>query len=337
MINKNVLLVGGAGFIGHNLALKLKKKNYKVIIADFLKVNNIKKLNNDSIKNKKLYTKVLNERLNILKTNKIKIIDLDSRNYKAVCKIFNKFKPSIVYHLAAVAHANISNKDPFSTFDHSLRTLENTLDASRSIKNLERFLYISSSMVYGNFKKKIVDENESCNPLGIYGALKFAGEKMVIGYNQVFNIPYNIIRPSALYGERCISRRVVQVFVENALSGKELVINDDGKERLDFTYIEDLTNCMVKMIEKKNSTNQTFNVTFGNSRSILELINIIKSKIKNVKVASQKRDKLMPFRGTLSNKKIRKYLNYTPRYNLEKGLGKLIKWYKKNYINELSK
>ena len=186
------------------------------------------------------------------KKNKIKIIDLDCRDYKKVCKIFNKFKPTVIYHLAAVAHANISNKDPFSTFDHSLRTLENTLDASRSINNLERFVYISSSMVYGNFKKKMVDENDQCNPLGIYGALKFAGEKMVIGYNQVFNIPYNIIRPSALYGERCISRRVTQIFVENALSGKELLMNDDGREKLDFTYIEDLTNCMTKLIELKN-------------------------------------------------------------------------------------
>lgn len=335
-MKKNILLLGGAGFIGHNLALKLKKKKYNVLIADFLKVNNIKKLNKNAYGNKRLYIKILNERLNLLKKENIKIIDLDCRDYKKVCKVFNQFKPNVIYHLAAVAHANISNKDPFSTFDHSLRTLENSLDATRSLNNFERFIYISSSMVYGHFKKKIVNENDRCFPLGIYGALKFAGEKMVIGYNQVFKIPYNIIRPSALYGERCISRRVAQIFVENALSNKELLINDDGKEKLDFTYIEDLTECMVKMIEKKKSKNEIFNITFGNSRSINELTKIIGRSIKNLKIKSQKRDKLMPYRGTLSNNKIKKYLNYKPKYNLEKGLDKLISWYKKNYLNELS-
>jgi nucleoside-diphosphate-sugar epimerase len=78
-------------------------------------------------------------------------------------------------------------------------------------------------MVYGNFNKKNVDEESNCNPLGIYGALKFSGEKLVIGYNQVFDLPYTIIRPSALYGERCISRRVGQIFIENAIQNKPII------------------------------------------------------------------------------------------------------------------
>jgi nucleoside-diphosphate-sugar epimerase len=334
---KKVLLIGGAGFIGHNLAIKLKTKKLKVYIIDFLKINNIKSLGKVKPENRSLYKKILEERLSILKKNKIKIIKFDCRNYKKVSQTIKKINPNYIYHLAAVAHANISNKDPFSTFDHSFRTLENSLDASRSLKNLERFVYISSSMIYGNFKKKIVNEKDTCEPLGIYAALKFAGEKLVLGYNQVFNLPYNIIRPSALYGERCISRRVVQVFIENALSGKELVINDDGRERLDFTNIEDLTTCMTKLLEKPKSKNQLFNITFGNSRTILELINIIKKNIKNVKIKSQKRDKLVPYRGTLSNLKAKKFLNFTPKINLEKGIQKMITWYKLNHKNEFKK
>ena len=66
-------------------------------------------------------------------------------------------------------------------------------------------------MVYGNFDGREVKENDVCNPLGIYGNLKLAGEMMVKSYNQVFNIPYTIVRPSALYGERCVSRRVGQI------------------------------------------------------------------------------------------------------------------------------
>ena len=69
-------------------------------------------------------------------------------------------------------------------------------------------------MVYGNFKKTKVTEDEYCEPIGIYGALKFSGEKLIKAYNQVFDLPYTIVRPSALYGERCISRRVGQIFIE---------------------------------------------------------------------------------------------------------------------------
>ena len=95
-------------------------------------------------------------------------------------------------------------------------------------------------MVYGHFNGKTVTEETPCEPLGIYGALKFSGEKLVIAYNQVFGMNYTIIRPSALYGERCISRRVGQVFIENALRGDAMCVAGDGSDRLDFTYIADL-------------------------------------------------------------------------------------------------
>ena len=95
-------------------------------------------------------------------------------------------------------------------------------------------------MVYGNFNNKTVNENTECHPLGIYGALKFSGEKLVIAYNQVFDLPYTIVRPSALYGERCISRRVGQIFIENAIKSAPIAVDGDGNDKLDFTYIEDL-------------------------------------------------------------------------------------------------
>ena len=95
-------------------------------------------------------------------------------------------------------------------------------------------------MVYGNFKKQSVLEDSSCNPLGIYGALKISGEHLIKSYSNVFGIKYTIVRPSALYGERCISNRVIQIFLENAFHKKDIFISGDGIEKLDFTYIEDL-------------------------------------------------------------------------------------------------
>src|SRR3989338_375913 len=103
-------------------------------------------------------------------------------------------------------------------------------------------------MVYGDFDSETVTEESPCNPIGIYGALKYAGEKIVIAYNQVFGLPYTILRPSALYGQRCVSRRVGQIFIENALQGLDVAINGDGADQLDFTFIDDLVGGVVKVL-----------------------------------------------------------------------------------------
>ncbi len=326
-MSKRVLIIGGCGFIGHNLAIFLKKKKFDVTILDSLAVNNYFSFKKDNLPNKSYYLKILKERQDLIKNNKIKLIIGDSRDYAFISKNVKLIKPNYLIHLAAVAHANISNKDPYSTFDNSMRTLENTLDACRSLNYLKRFIYLSSSMVYGNFKKKVVTENEICDPLGIYASLKFGCEKLVAGYNQVFKLPYTIIRPSALYGERCVSGRVVQKFVEAALKNEPLQMVGDGKEFLDFTYIDDLVQGIYLTMIKKKSLNNIFNITYGKSKSLIDLINIIKSNIKNVNIKKIERDKLVPFRGTLSVKKAKKLLGYEPKFNLEKGLPKLIKWY----------
>ena len=93
----------------------------------------------------------------------------------------------MIIHLAAVSHANKSNKDPHNTFDHSLRTLENALDSSRSVG--AHFIYMSSSMVYGNFDGQTVQEDHKLDPIGIYGTLKLSGEQIVKAYNHVFETP----------------------------------------------------------------------------------------------------------------------------------------------------
>ena len=116
-----------------------------------------------------------------MRENKVSLHVEDARNYHNISAIIENIKPDVVVHLAAVAHANRSNKDPYSTFDHSLRTLENVLDAIKN-KNIH-LIYFSSSMVYGNFKTPEVDEESTYNPWNIW-SLKFSAEKIVIGYNQ---------------------------------------------------------------------------------------------------------------------------------------------------------
>jgi nucleoside-diphosphate-sugar epimerase len=326
---KRIALIGGAGFIGHNLALSLSEAGAEVFIIDSLQVNNLLAFVNGSVavQNKELYIGIINERLDLLRQAQVPLMVQDARDYHAMCRILSDVKPDIVVQLAAVAHADRSNKDPYSTFDHSLRTLENALDWSRG-SNIEHFIYFSSSMVYGNFKNGLVTEDTICEPLGVYGALKFAGEKMVIAYNQVFDLPYTIVRPSALYGERCVSRRVGQIFIENALQGLEVAVSGDGSDRLDFTYIGDLVNGVTKVMQHEAAKSEIFNLTYGESRSIAEMAVILQEHFPNLHVKYLPKDKLMPSRGTLSVDKARKLINYEPQFPLEKGFVDYIKWYK---------
>ncbi len=326
MKNKKILLVGGSGFIGHNLALKLKKEGAVPTIVDSLAVNNILSTDNNEVHNKNLYNSILQSRLDLLKVNNIKLIIQDARDYDAVSRIYDNINPDIIIHLAAVSHANKSNKDPHSTFDHSLRTLENTLDFSRNKK--VHVIYMSSSMVYGDFDADIVSENKNCKPIGIYGTLKYSGELLVKSYNQVFDLPYTIIRPSALYGERCVSRRVGQIFIENAIQNNDIFVNGDGEDKLDFTYIEDLVEGIYLCCCKKESINQTFNLTYGSSKKINDLLKILKTEFPKINVNYKEREKFMPERGTLDTSKAKKLLNYKPKFSIDKGYLKYIKWYK---------
>ena len=331
VVGRRIALIGGAGFIGHNLALRLKRLGAEPFVVDSLAVNNYYSIKGgaDDIPNASLYLKIIEQRLELLRQNDIPLVEADSRDYHHLSQVMSRFDPDAVIHLAAVAHAGKSNKDPYSTFDHSLRTLENSLDASRSPRlNVKHFVYFSSSMVYGNFIEGTVTEETPCEPLGIYGALKFAGEKMVIAYNQVFGLPYTIVRPSALYGERCVSRRVGQIFIENALQGLDISINGDGSERLDFTYIGDLVSGIVCVLEHENSRNQIFNLTYGQSRSTAEMADILRQHFPEAKIKYLPKDRLTPSRGTLSVEKARRMIGYEPKCPLEKGFVDYIDWYK---------
>ena len=130
-------------------------------------------------------------------------------------------------------------------------------------------------MVYGTFEDESVTEDSACNPLGIYGALKFGGEKLVIAYHQVFGLPYTIVRPSALYGERCVSRRVIQIFVERVMRGEPVTVFGDGSDRLDFTYVADLVQGLLRVIGHEASRSQVFNLTYGEARSLMDIVAVL--------------------------------------------------------------
>jgi len=326
---KVVALMGGAGFVGHHLALELKGLGAEPHVVDSLQVNNLGAYTSGIKPNpqSELSVLLINQRLDLLRKARIPLHVIDIRDYHVVTRCLTAIQPDVVVHLAAIAHASRSNKDPFSTFDHSMRTLENVLDATRGQR--PHVIYFSSSMVYGNFEGAAATEDRHCVPLGIYGALKYGAEKLVVGYHQVFDLPYTIIRPSALYGERCVSRRVGQAFIENAIRGRSLFVNGDGSDALDFTYIGDLVQGVILCMIHQESRNEIFNITYGHARTIGELASLVQEHVPGVEVANGPRDALMPDRGTLSIDKARRLLGYEPQYPLEEGFVRYLRWYKR--------
>jgi nucleoside-diphosphate-sugar epimerase len=330
LAGKRIAILGGAGFIGHHLALELVRLGAEVSVVDSLQVNNLIAIaaGRDHVGNRDLYSRILTERLDLLRDADVHLTIQDLRDYHAVSRILEDVGPEAIVHAAAVAHAGQSNKDPHTTFDHSLRTLENALDYARADERVEHFVFLSSSMVYGDFLTPAVDEEHPLNSIGIYGALKVAGERIVVAYDQVFGLQYTIVRPSALYGPRCISRRVSQLFIEDALAGDSLRIQGDGSDRLDFTYVDDLVQGLVLVLDHPDSRGETFNLTYGESRSISELAAIVQQHFPGTEIEHEQRDNLMPVRGTLSVEKARNQLGYAPANPLEVGIEKYVAWYR---------
>ena len=336
---KRALLIGGAGFIGHNLALSLKQEGFEVAIIDGLEVNNLISLQDSryNFSNRRFYIEVLEERLQLLRDSQIPIFVEDARDYVRLNRVVSEFQPDVIYLLAAVAHASRANKDPYSTFDHSFRTLENTLDIVRSLKQSTQLVFFSSSMVYGNFMGATPNEETNCDPRNIYGALKLGGEKLALAYSNVFGFPVTVVRPSALYGPRCISRRVLQIFIENAIADKNLIIQGDGQESLDFTYIDDLIEGLKLLTLNEVAYGQVFNLTRGVARTLLDAANVVRGQFPRIEVEHADRDSLNPERGALDIKKAESLLGYSPKFNLERGLSEYITWYRKSWNGNLNK
>jgi nucleoside-diphosphate-sugar epimerase len=333
LAGQRVMLVGGAGFIGHNLALKLAELRIETMIVDNLVVNNL--IDNEytaerSAVFRTLYLNFLLDRFAMLREVGVKLRNVDARNSIDLNKAFNDFAPTKIVHLAAIASAVEARKDPGLAFDLQLTTLRNVLELARLRGNtVNEIMFLSSSTVYGDFETDTVDETVRPRPRGIYANGKYMGERLVRTYADQYGLGTTIIRPSALYGERCISGRVSQKFIENALTGKPLLLEGGGDGKLDFTYIEDLVEGMVRGLgmHAGNGTTNTFNITFGNARTIAELAAIIRETIPEAILEERPRALDKPIRGTLSTKRAEQVLGFKAKWTLETGYRRYVEWY----------
>jgi nucleoside-diphosphate-sugar epimerase len=328
-----VMLVGGAGFIGHNLALGLRRYGVTVMVFDNLMVNSL--VDNvyagplETIR-RELYLGFLLDRFRLMREAGVELANGDARLMIDLGRAFETFRPTKVVHLSAIASAVEARKDPGLCFDLQLVTLRNVLELCRQDDGrVDQVLLLSSSTVYGDFETPTVDENTRPRPRGIYANTKYMAERLVRTYNHQHGLGTTIVRPSALYGERCVSRRVSQVFIENALAGKPLLLEGGGDGRLDFTDIEDLVDGIVRALafHGGRGSSETFNLTFGNARTIAELAAVVKAVVPGAILEDRPRAEDKPVRGTLATARAEAVLGFKPQQPLERGYRRYCEWY----------
>ena len=316
-----IFINGGAGLIGSVVAKKLLGMGYEVIIYDqFITyispfktyIKNPFNLRFEDIKEKLIFERG------------------DTTNATYTSKIIKQHNPDYVIHLAATPLADLSNLYVEEAVANIFNGTLNILEIIKDLTSVKKFVYVSSSMIYGDFKSVPCPETHPKSPKEIYGGTKYAGEIMTEVFNKRFGLPYTIVRPSAVYGPYDINRRVRQIFVENALIGKELVLDGGGQINLDFTYVDDIADGIILATLNDKAKGEAFNITYGRGYSLLEFVETLNKILPNLKYKiNESKDNFRPSRGALSIEKAKKELGYTPKFSLEDGLRLYVDSYKK--------
>jgi UDP-glucose 4-epimerase len=260
---------------------------------------------------------------------------MDASQGVEFARVVNQVQPQVVINLGATSVADVCKKN-IDEAVHSIYMLNaNILQSIKELKSLARYVYVSSSMVYGDFPCDSPDEEAAKNPMDPYGAIKLGGELLVQSFHRQFGLPYAIVRPSAVYGPLDSNMRVTGIFLLNAHLRKALKINDP-REQLDFTFVRDTAEGIFLAATHAGGHNQVFNITRGQGRTIAEFAQMIQRYLPGTEIQTNAEAEHMeglvrPVRGTLSIKKARELLGYNPQFTIEEGVQTYVDEWRKIY------
>jgi len=307
--DKTVLVTGGAGFIGSHVVEEVVNNNAKVIVLDDLSLGTLKNL----------------EKIKSITFVKGSILDTSLLN-----RIFKDV--DIVIHLAASFGHLKSAERPLEDMRINVEGTLNLLDMSVK-NNIEKFVYASSSSVYGNLPSIPLKEGDPTIPMTPYAVSKMAGENYCKAFFHTYDLPTVCLRLFNSYGPREYPskyRGVVANFINDMLLGKSPNITGDGSETRDYTYVKDTVRAFVLASAEKKAVPEVFNVGTGIETSTLELFNAIQAIL-----GTNIEPMLVPFRKWdikrkgADTSKAKQILKFDSKYSLAEGLKLTIDWFKK--------
>jgi nucleoside-diphosphate-sugar epimerase len=307
------LVTGGLGLIGHNVVERLLQRGEEVAIVD----------------NRTTYGIISQAELDYLMEERLKkinnhpVYNTDITNAGPLDYVIEQEKPNVIIHMASFPRQKVVNANPAWGARVMMEGLMNICESAKS-HGVERVVYISSSMVYGDFEDQVEEEAE-CNPIGQYGIMKLSGEDIVKDYHRRGAFDYAIVRPSAVYGPLDVEDRVVAKFMLQAMRGDVLRVNG-AEETLDFTYVDDAADGIVAAATRIMAANRTYNITRSHSVSLLEAAEMIVKIVGRGTIEVQDRDADFPRRGALSIDRARVILGFDPRVDVEQGFKNYYKW-----------
>lgn len=312
----NILVTGGAGFIGHNVVARLEQLGHSCSILD-------NQTNYGVVTPGEM--KALHEERKDYYRAPLHRIDLEGAG-ENVDWMVKRYQPEVIIHMASFPRQKVVSANPRWGADVMMSGTMSLLEAARA-HGTKRFVYISSSMVYGDFTQDI-GEDDPCNPIGQYGIMKLAGEWLVKDYARRGCFTHTIIRPSAVYGPRDIEDRVVSKFLGAAMRGEKLKVKGVG-EMLDFTYVDDAVAGIVAAAIDPKANNRTYNITRSASHTLLEAAQLAIETVGRGEIEIQSKDAEYPSRASLKIDRARNELGFIPQVDITEGFQRYYDWMKK--------
>ncbi|MDQ2747872.1 MAG: GDP-mannose 4,6-dehydratase [Acidobacteriota bacterium] len=316
---KNILVTGGAGFIGSHLVEKLLAESvWRVAVVDDF---------ND------FYAPAM-KRANVapfLSDEKFRLFETDIFDAESLRKIFDENAFDVIVHLAARAGVRPSLEQPKLYAETNINGTLNLLDLAKDF-GVEQFVFGSSSSVYGNNEKVPFSEDDKIvQPISPYAATKAAGELLCHTYSHLYDIRTICLRFFTVYGARQRPDLAIRKFSQLISDDKPIQVFGDGTTRRDYTYVDDIINGVRAAIDYEKSAHEIFNLGESETVELRYLIELLEKNLGKKAIINRQPMQAGDVSQTFADiSKARQLLNYNPQTKIEDGIEKFVEWFRRN-------
>ena len=322
---KKIIVTGGLGFIGSNLIKILNEKKFFIINIDKISYASNKNNIPSNIKNYKFYKENIN-------------------NKDFIVKILKKYKPSLIFNLAAETHVDKSIDGPKSFINSNILGVFNLLEAIRIYKKKIKLIHISTDEVYGDINKLSSKENDAYNPSSPYSASKASGDLLIKSYIRTYNVPAIITNCCNNYGPNQYPEKLIPTIIYKIINNQKIPIYGNGKNIREWIHVDDHCEALIK-IALKGKIGENYNIGSGHKMQNIDIMKKIILIFKEINNNKKYEPKFLfvkdrpghDVRYSLNSSKLRKNLNWKCKINFNEGIKNTIVWYIKSFENNFFK